>query len=159
MASTPSHIVVLHLLAVTVAAPNHRVHPRAISTKHTHQCAKIEMMKLLLCHFNWLSNQYGRIHASTYPSLYTYRWPWWWFYCVGIINAISDGVDVLSSFLRILWNNDRRNKQRQEIIIYTQSVAPLPRASRYMNHVCWLLFYAAGVTWKKGLVVIVRGGW
>ena len=41
------------------------------------------------------------------------------------------------------------NKQRQEITIYTQSVAPLPRASRYMT---------ASIV-RRGLVVIVRSGW
>ena len=49
------------------------------------------------------------------------------------------------------------NKQRQEIMIYTQSVAPLPRASRYMIHVCWLVIYAAAIV-RRGLVVIVRSG-
>ena len=43
-------------------------------------------------------------------------------------------------------------------MIYTQSVAPLPRASRYMIHVCWLVIYAAAIV-RRGLVVIVRSGW
>jgi len=53
------------------------------------------------------------------------------------------------------------NKQRQEITIYTQSVAPLPRACRYMIHVCWVVIYAAAAAAivRRGLVVIVRSGW
>ena len=57
-----------------------------------------------------------------------------------------------------LMKQQTSNKQRQEIMIYTQSVAPLPRDSRYMIHVCWLVIYAAAIV-RRGLVVIVCCGW
>ena len=120
-------ILVLHLLVVVAPAK-----PPCESTMPSQQnihisMQKLQMMKLLTS----LSNQYGRIHASSYPSLYTYRWPWWWFYCVGIINAISDCVDVLRTTSR---NNNR-----------SKPVAP-PCTTRMISFYCWLLVHAAGVT-------------
>ena len=54
----------------------------------------------------------------------------------------SDDVDVLGTFLRILLNNDRWHKQRQEIII-DQTSSTL---SSYDLSLLLDLFDAAGVT-------------
>ena len=129
-------ILVLHLLVVVAPAK-----PPCASTMPS-QNIHISVQKLQM---GWNSffvfNQYGRIHASTYPSLYTYRWPWWWFYCVGIINAISDCVDVLRTTSR----NNNRSK---------------PVAPPCTSYDIFLLLALSSCRWchVKGLVGIVRSG-
>ena len=62
-------------------------------------------------------NWYGPVTPPPPPINHDiYRWRWCHSYREGMVMQQWD-VNVLGTFLQILWNNDRRNKQHQEIII------------------------------------------
>ena len=112
----------------------------SISTKHTIHISmqKLQMMKLLTSLSFQLIIQSIRPHPRLHiPILIHLSVTVGWFYCVGIINAISDGVDVL----RTTYRNNNRSKP---FVVYD----------------IFLLLALSSCRWwhVKGLVGIVRSG-